>query len=333
MCNYFLSFLRYISSLSIFHCIESMYSCFRQTYWVLCIIVVWAGIGALSGILLPFHHPFPFNHWISDVCLKWWWINFILQVGQRHTPNTGRKSQLRRLTVKSIHQVDRSHRKHLLHRELTIYKPNKNALVVRVCGWVLKYGASQFTVDDFLVEDGTVVTFEVCRQWAQKEPPRGQGAAVGKCRGCAGRVVQPSDVLCEEFFPFQGIFSSNFGEKVIQRIIERKNVNFSSMYGTSLVQPGSPARCIQSLHTVSCGPNFNACRTISVHTTIFSAEGHESLLILHHILQNQIQESIIYRDSLSVALALSSYRSCHMVNRVFNAIMFACDKNPQLLLC
>lgn len=56
------------------------------------------------------------------------------------------------------------------------------------------------------------------------------------------------------------------------------------------------------------GAYFNACRTMSVHTTLFSAEEHEISLILQHILQNQMPQSVIYTDFLSVVRTLSSYK-------------------------
>lgn len=53
----------------LFVCIHALHCCvlhiFICNYSVFCIIVARAGVGALSGTPLLFHHSFPFNHLIN----------------------------------------------------------------------------------------------------------------------------------------------------------------------------------------------------------------------------------------------------------------------------
>lgn len=83
------------------------------------------------------------------------------------------------------------------------------------------------------------------------------------------------------------------------------------------------------------GTNFCAARTLSIRTTIFSAEGYRILLIVQHILENKIPNFVIYTDFMSVFRARSSERppKNHIVKLIFNTNMSVYAQKHALLLC
>lgn len=90
--------------------------------------------------------------------------------------------------------------------------------------------------------------------------------------------------------------------------------------------------------SVSCaahGPGLSVTKTLNSHTSIFTAEAYGVLLVVNHILQSDISQSIIYTDSLSVVRALSSTMPSknHVVNLIVKAVMSVYVRNLELVLC
>lgn len=94
----------------------------------------------------------------------------------------------------------------------------------------------------------------------------------------------------------------------------------------------------KSASAVPCaahGPNFTSTKTLNANCSIFTAEAYGILITVEYITETNIQQSVIFTDSLSVVMALHLAKPSKnpVLNQLIRKIMSAYGSDMRIIVC